>query len=85
MCPHCGFNYRIEVTPVRSDRSVGRMNVAGLYLLSAAVPVAGFVAGAVLERERGPESRKVAGGCVALAALNMAIAPFIILRFLGLA
>ena len=85
MCPHCGFNYRIEITPVTPGRANIGGNVAGLYAISAVVPAAGFVVGAILAGDESTQSRKAAGGCVALAALNIVITPLLILRLFGLA
>ena len=85
MCPHCGFNYRIEVTPVIRGLGTSKRNVAALYALSAAVPVAGFVVGALLSSEMDKDSRRLSSGCVALAALNIIITPILIMRFFGLA
>lgn len=80
MCPHCGFNYRIEITPVRPQLAATRRSAAFLYTVSILVPMAGFVVGAVLWRDTDPEARRNANECVILASLNIIIAPILILR-----
>jgi len=85
VCPHCGFNYRIEITPVAPEPVSRRGRTASLYVLSIAIPMAGFVIGTLLSQDKGSQSRRVADGCVALGAINIIVAPILILKFLGLA
>lgn len=33
VCPHCGFNYRIQVSPIRSDEGVPLKRVLWMMLL----------------------------------------------------
>jgi len=85
VCPHCGFNYRIEISPMRAGHMASKSNAALLYVLSAVVPAAGFVIGALLASEKNEESREIANGCLVLAALNIIVTPLLILRYLGAA
>lgn len=85
VCPHCGFNYRIEITPVKPGRDEDKRSAAALYAFSATVPMAGFVVGAVLSGDGDDRSRTVANGCIALAALNMMVVPLLIIECFGLA
>lgn len=85
MCPHCGFNYRIEITPVKSEPGGTSLDRAGLYFASMTVPVAGFIIGAVLWNRDDVTSRRLANGCVALGALNIVVVPILVLMLLGLA
>jgi predicted amidophosphoribosyltransferase len=85
VCPHCGFNYRIEITPVAPELVSKRGRTASLYVLSIAIPMAGFVIGALLSHDKGSQSRRVADGCVALGAINIIVTPILILKFFGLA
>jgi len=85
MCPHCGFNYRIEITPVKPDLASSKRSSAFLYAVSALVPMAGFVVGALLWKEMDSRARRLANECVGLAALNIIATPILILRLLGLA
>jgi len=85
VCPHCGFNYRIEITPVAPGTVSTTGRTAYLYVLSIAIPTAGFVIGALLSHDKGSQSRRVADGCVALGAINIIVTPILILKFLGLA
>jgi len=85
VCPHCGFNYRIEITPVAPGPVSKRGRTVSLYVLSIAIPMAGFIIGALLLHDKGSQSRRVADGCVALGAINMIVTPILILKFFGLA
>jgi hypothetical protein len=85
MCPHCGFNYRIEITPVKPGIAASRRSETFLYAVSIVVPMAGFVTGALLSKEMDSQSRKLANGCVALGAINIIVTPILILRYFGLA
>lgn len=85
MCPHCGFNYRIEITPVKSEPGGTWLDRTGLYFASISVPVAGFLIGAMLWNRDDASSRRLANGCVALGALNIVVAPILLLKLLGLA
>ena len=85
ICPHCGFNYRIEITPVRSGMAASKRSSTLLYAISIAVPMAGFITGALLSREMDSQSRRLANGCVGLGAINIIVTPILILRYFGLA
>jgi hypothetical protein len=85
ICPHCGFNYRIEITPVRPDLASSRRSQAFLYVVSILVPMAGFMAGAMLWKDADSRARRLANECVGLGVLNIIISPILILKYFGLA
>lgn len=85
ICPHCGFNYRIEIKPVRPGIASSRRSAALLYAVSAGMPMAGFVIGAMCSKEMDSQSRRFANECVALGAINTIATPILILKYFGLA
>lgn len=85
VCPHCGFNYRIEITPVMPGMNASRKSAAFIYAASLVMPIAGFAIGAVLSKKMDSRSRMLANGCVALGAINTIVTPILILKCLGLA
>jgi len=85
MCPHCGFNYRIEITPVKPDLAASRRSSSFFCAVSILVPMAGFVIGAMLWKDMDSRARRLANECAGLAVINITITPILILRFFGLA
>jgi len=83
VCPHCGFNYRIEITPIKPELAETKRRAAILYGISILIPMAGFVVGSILSGD--PRCRRLAGGCVALGAMNIVLTPILILKYSGLA
>ena len=71
VCPHCGFNYRIEISPVKHSNGLSRREEIMSYMVSILVPLSGFVIGAIYINEPDLPSRRVARGCVALGAMNL--------------
>jgi len=85
MCPHCGFNYRIEISPVKHSNGLSRREEIMSYVISVLVPLSGFVIGATYITEPDLPSRRAARGCVALGVINLMLASVLVVALIGLA